>query len=45
MFLVNTIKFSSRVMKTFNYLLVVRARENTDVFITPEIIYGIDKKE
>ena len=27
-------KFSSRVMKTFTFSLVIRTRENTDVFIT-----------
>ena len=26
-------KFSSRVVKTFEFLLVLRTRENTDVFI------------
>ena len=34
--------FSSRVMKTFKFSLVLRTRENTDVFITLDgNIYGI----
>ena len=43
---VNTIKkFSSRVMKTFKFSLVLRTRENTDVFITlDDNIYDIHRK-
>ena len=38
-------RFSSRVMKTFIFSLVLRTRENTDVFITlDENIYGIHSK-
>ena len=38
-------KFSSRVMKTFKFSLVLRTRENTDVFITlDDNIYGIHRK-
>ena len=38
-------KFSSRVMKTFIFSLVLRTRENTDVFITlDDNIYGIHIK-
>ena len=41
----NTIKFSSRVMKTFKFSLVLRTRENTDVFISlDDNIYGIHSK-
>ena len=41
----NTIKFSSRVMKTLKFSLVLRTRENTDVFITlDDNIYGIHSK-
>ena len=41
----NTIKFSSRVKKTFKFSLVVRTRENTDVFISlGDNIYGIHSK-
>ena len=37
--------FSSRVMKTFTFSLVLRTRENTDVFITlDENIFGIHSK-
>ena len=45
-FSVNTIKkFSSRVMKMFKFSLVLRTRENTDVFITlDDNIYGIHRK-
>ena len=44
-FSVNTIKFLCRVMKTFKFSLVLRIRENTDVFITlDENIYGIHNK-
>ena len=45
-FSVNTIKkFLSRVMKTFKFSLVLRTRENTDVFITlDDNIYGIHSK-
>ena len=31
-------------MKTFKFSLVLRTRENTDVFITLENIYGIHHK-
>ena len=31
-------------MKTFKFLLVLRTRENTDVFITLDYIYGIHSK-
>ena len=38
-------KFSSRVMKTFTFSLLLRTRENTDVFITlDENIFGIHSK-
>ena len=38
-------KFLSRVMKTFKISLVLRTRENTDVFITlDDNIYGIHSK-
>ena len=41
----NTIKISSRVMKTFKFSLVLRTRENTDVFISlDDNIYGIHSK-
>ena len=41
----NTIKSSSRVMKTFKFSLVLRTRENTDVFISlDDNIYGIHSK-
>ena len=41
----NTIKISSRVMKTFKFSLVLRIRENTDVFISlDDNIYGIHSK-
>ena len=44
-FSVITIKFSSRVMKTFKFSLVLRTLENTDVFITlDDNIYGIHSK-
>ena len=38
--LVDTIKFSSRVMKTIKFSLVLRTRENTDVFITLDGIHS-----
>ena len=38
-------KFSSRVMKTFKFSLVLCTRENTDIFITfDDNIYGIHIK-
>ena len=38
-------KFLPRVMKTFKFLLVLRTRENTDVFITlDDNIHGIHSK-
>ena len=38
-------KFSSRVMKTFKFSLMLRTLENTDVFITlDDNIYGIHSK-
>ena len=41
-----TIIFSYRAMKTFKFSLVLRTRENTDIFITlDENIYGIYSKE
>ena len=45
-FSVNTINFFlSRVMKTLKFSLVLRTRENTDVFITfDDNIYGIHSK-
>ena len=44
-FSVNTMKFSSRKMKTLKFSLVLRTRENIDVFITLyENIYGIHNK-
>ena len=37
--------FSSRVMKTFKFSLVLRTRENTNVFISlDDNIYGIHSK-
>ena len=46
LFSVNIIKkFSSHVMKTFKFSLVLRTRENIDVFITlDDNIYGIHSK-
>ena len=41
----NIIKFSSPIMRTFNFSLVLRTRENIEVFITlDENIYGIHNK-
>ena len=39
-------QFSSRVMKTFKFSLVLRTREKNDVFITlDDNIYGIHRKK
>ena len=43
--MLNTINISSRVMKTFKFSLVLRTRENTDVFILyDDNVYGIHNK-
>ena len=45
-FSVNIIKFSSRGMKTFKFSLVLRTRQNTDVFIAlDENVYGTAQKK